>query len=175
MHLRRMIVMLAAAASLSLGLPQTMSAASAAPAVHPTAGVPTPAKAAAASTAQNGSDSVSFLSPGTRGSSPNGARTPFIQFRECSGQTTTWVDMDFITGAGLQDWCFGYAGTWQFTATNDVSNFCSGNNSGVYVYSQNGVLHNFRFGPGRYVTFAANVRVYSLSIASWSGSHTCIS
>jgi hypothetical protein len=83
--------------------------------------------------------------------------------------------MDFITGTSLQDWCFGGAGTWRFTATNNVSNFCSGNNSGVYVYSQNGVLHNFRFGPGRYVTFAANARAFSLSIASWSGSHTCIS
>jgi alkaline phosphatase len=133
MRLRRMIVMLAAVAGVSLGLPSAMPAAhaaSAAPAAHLIARAPAAAQAASASTAQT-SKSI-----------------PFIQFRECSGTTTSWVDIDILLPGGLQDWCFGYTGTWTFSRNYDVTNFCAGNNDGHFsYYLPDDQLTGFSFGP----------------------------
>jgi hypothetical protein len=129
-----------------------------------------PAGAAAAS------PQTAAATTATHTSSFPGRNVPYISFAECTGETTTWVDLDIVTASGLQDWCYGGTGTWQFYSyDNDVRYFCSGNNSGVYVYIQNGVHHNFTFGPGRLIAFAANVRAYSLSIGHWSGGDTCTS
>jgi hypothetical protein len=174
-----MIVMLVTAVSLSLGLPQAMSAASAAPAVHLTAGVPAAAKAAAASTDQTGSHSVGVLSAGTHVSSLTGGAIPLISWKECPSLRTTWVDIDMVNiGAGvISDWCFGYTGTWRFSTNTGyyVSYFCSGNNKGSFAYTYGGVYHIFFFGPGRLVAFPAATLPVSLTITGWSVSDTCIS
>jgi hypothetical protein len=174
MRLRRMIVMLAAVASLSLGLPPAMSAAyaaSAAPVAHPTAGVPAPAGAAAASTAQTGSHSVSFLSPGT-----HGKQIALIQFRECSGQTTTWVGIDLLQTSGLQDWCFGGGGIWRFyTPNNNITSVCAGNNYGTFRYTHNGTPEHWDFAPGHRFSSWPPVQAVSLTITGWAGGDTCTS
>ena len=163
MHLRRTIGTLAAAASLILGL-------AAVPAYAASAG---PAKAAAASTAQAGSYSASLMGPDTHGS-PAVDRIPLIQFRECSNQTTTWVDIDILTGSGLQDWCFGYDGTYVFYAPqNDLFAFCSGNNHGTFRYSQNGKLHDVDFKSGEVFTFSSGVLLQAIQINGWSGTYRC--
>jgi hypothetical protein len=183
---RRMIVMLVTAASLCLGLSLTMSAAyaaPAAPATHSIAGVSAQAKAgartaeAAVRTAQTGSRGVAFLSPATHSSSPAGGLIPLIQFRECNGTKTTWVDLDMLSiPAGLlTDWCFGYTGRWQFTGNYNVSYFCSGNNKGGFAYDDAGVYKSFAFGPGKLIALPLNSVPVSLTITGWSGSDTCSS
>jgi hypothetical protein len=151
MRLRRTVVMLAAAVSVSFAIPSAISTAYAASAT------PTAATSAAVETA------------------PNTAQIPAIQFRDCSGQTTTWVDLDMLTASGLQDWCFGYTGTWLFNVpNNNVTFFCSGNNIGYYYYTRNGVMQPAaHFGPGYNVTFASNDRMKSLTITGWQGTYRC--
>jgi hypothetical protein len=164
MRLRRMIVMLTVACGLSLGLSQAVSpayAASAAPVAHLTAHAPAAAKAASPSTGQTGKI------------------IPNIQFRDCSNQRTTWVDIDFLNIAAgvLQDWCFGYTGRWQFSSNSGwtVTNFCSGNNRGAFSYSYRGNYHIFNFLPGQYYAFASGTVPISLTISGWSGSYQCVS
>jgi hypothetical protein len=162
MRLRRMIVMLVAVAGLSLGLPSAMPAAyatSAAPAAHLIARAPAVAQAASASTAQT-SKSI-----------------PLIQFRECSGTTTSWVDIDILfSGGGLYDWCFGYKGIWTFSRNYDVTNFCAGNNEGHFsYYLPDGQLTGFSFGPGYKKEFPAGSQPYQLNITGWYGETVCTS
>jgi hypothetical protein len=162
MRLRRMIAMLTVACGLSLGLSQAVSpayAASAAPAAHQVAGVAAPATGVSASTGQTGKV------------------IPFIQFRECSNQTTHWVDIDILfSGGGLYDWCFGYRGIWTFSRNYDITYFCSGNNEGHFsYYLPDGELTGFSFGPGVRRPFPAGSQPYQLNITGWSGSATCIS
>lgn len=181
MHLRRMIVMLAATASLSLMAP--LAAASAAPAAHSTAGAPAAAKAAAASTAQTASHSVSVLSPGTHGSSATGGAVPLIQWRTCVGQTTTWVELDvyFFRVAGLFDYCYGFTGTWHFPTSGSLtytSHFCAGNNRGNVVVTiwPSGNRRTYSFGPGTQIAWPTSnppVSLVSLTITGWSGGDTC--
>jgi hypothetical protein len=181
MRFRRMIVTLAAAASVSLGLP--LAAASAAPAAHQTAGVPAAAKAAAASTAQTASHSVSVLSPGTHGSSATGGAVPLIQWRTCQGQTTTWVDIDlyFLRVAGLFDYCYGGTGTWRFPTSGTltyVRHFCAGNNRGSIAvkYWPAGNIYTFSFGPGTQIAWPTSGpprSLVSLTITGFSGRDTC--
>jgi hypothetical protein len=164
MRLRRMIVMLAAVASLSLGLPPAMSAAyaaSAAPAAHSAASVPAPARAAAASTAQTG------------------RVIPLIRWTECQGLRTNWVDIDLVNiGAGvISDWCFGGVGLWRFSSNTGyyISNFCSGNNKGSFAYTYGGVYYLRYFQPGQYWAFPPATLPVSLRITGWTGRSTCIS
>lgn len=183
---RRMMVMLVTAASLCLGLSLTVSAAyaaPAAPAAHSIAGVSAQASAvartaeAAASTAQTGTQSISLPSPATHRMSPAGGLVPLIQWRECNGMRTTWVDIDMLSiPAGiLTDWCFGYTGRWQFTGNWNVSYFCSGNNKGGFAYDDAGVYKSFAFGPGKLIALPLNSVPVSLTITGWSGSDTCSS
>jgi hypothetical protein len=155
---RRMIVLLAAAA-LSIGLSQTIPAAYAAPVAH--------ARAAAVSAVKNGSSS----------SIAGVSKIPLIQFRDCQSQSTTWVDLDILTSAGIQDWCFGYTGTWYFYSPyNEITAFCSGNNEGHLSYRlPDGELTGFSFGPGRLYSFAFGNHIYSLNITGWSGNDRCYS
>jgi hypothetical protein len=157
MRLKRIVVILAAAASLSLGLPQAATyAASAAP-----------AKAVAASTAQTGSHSVRVLSPAI----------PNIKWQECAGKTTTWVDLDAVNiGAGvIDDWCYGYTGIWNFPVNPPyyISIICAGNNYGSFRYIDHntGVLHTWDFAPGH--VLAGTLIPVRLTITGWSGSDTC--
>jgi hypothetical protein len=151
MRLRRTVVMLAAAVSVSFAIPSAMSTAYAATAT------PAAATSAAVRTA------------------PKAPKIPAIQFRECSGQTTTWVDLDIITASGLVDWCYGYTGTWYFyVPNNNVTFFCSGNNHGYYYYTRNGVMQPaVDFGAGYIVAFASNDRMKSLTITGWLGTYKC--
>jgi hypothetical protein len=160
MRLRRMIVMLAVAASLSFGLPSAVSAAyatSAAPAAHLVARAPAAAQAASTSTTQTSK------------------AIPLIQFRDCQGQVTTWVDIDILfSGGGLYDWCFGYKGIWTFSRSYEVSNFCAGNNEGHFsYYLPDGQLTGFTFLPGTKREFPGGSHPYQLNITGWSGKYTC--
>jgi hypothetical protein len=160
MRLRRMIVMLAAAGSLSFCLPAAMPsayAASAAPAAHLVAHAPAAAQAGSASRTQTSK------------------AVPLIQFRECSDQVTTWVDIDILFPlGGLYDWCFGYKGIWTFSRSYDVTNFCSGNNEGHFsYYLPDGQLTGFTFVPGTKREFPAGSQPYQLNITGWSGNYTC--
>ena len=131
---------------------------------------------ATASTAQTATVSAARTATATATRSGTAhAVIPFIQFRECSNQTTTWVDLDLLTSGGLQDWCFGYTGTWYFyVPTNNVTFLCSGNNYGYYYYTRNGVMQSpVNFGPGYNAGFASNDRMKSLTITGWSGSYRC--
>jgi hypothetical protein len=160
MRLRRMIVMLAAVASLSLGLPQAAGyAASAAPAAHPATGVPAPARATAAITAQTG------------------RVTPLITFSDCPNRSTTWTDLDLLQVGGLMDWCFGGKGIWTFyTPYNEITSFCSGNNFGNLSYRlPNGQLTGFSFKPGRLFAFVPGSHIYQLDITGWLGPYRCYS
>jgi hypothetical protein len=103
---------------------------------------------------------------------PPGRGTPDISFRECSGETTTWVDIDIVLPSGVQDWCFGGKGTWQFFAPNNVvTYFCSGNNHGTFSYSGAKPLG---FLPGFRKPFSY-VHAGYLAINGWSGGATCTS
>ena len=151
MHLRRLIIMLIAVASLSLGLSQAMSPAYAASNA--------PAKGVSAGTGQAGKI------------------IPNIQFRECSNQSTTWVNLDMLSTSSptLSDWCFGYTGTWHFGTSYYITNLCSGNNKGFLYYRVTGVTHILYFGPGQYHGFPSNTLPVSLTINGWSGSDRCVS
>jgi hypothetical protein len=157
MRLRRVIVVFAAAVGLSVGVPQAISAAyAAAPtvALNTTAGVHHPAMAAHAEV------------------------IPFIQWRSCSGQTTHWVSVDVITASGLQDWCFGYDGTWYFNAPNNVvTSVCAGNNEGrfTYINPSNGLRDIFTLTPGAEFYAHGGVKAVSLQIWGWTGNDTCTS
>jgi hypothetical protein len=186
MRFRRMIVTLAAAASLSLALP--LAAASAAPAAHSTAGVPAAAKAAAAGTAQTGSPSISVLSPGAaRGSGLTGGATPLITWNPlcAAGTRTTWVLLfEFpLPTRGVNHWCFGFTGTWRFPplpSADFASYFCSGNDYGnIHVRwprGPNGVSRTYYFGPGTRISWPFNdpAQLVSLTITGWHGSNTCL-
>jgi hypothetical protein len=126
---------------------------------------------AVASTAQTATISAATHSSSTHLVIPN------IQFRQCSGQSTTWADIDIITPSGLQDWCFGYTGIWTFGSSfYDITAFCSGNNEGhLSYYLPDGVLTGFSFGPGRLVYFAQGSKIYQLHITGWTGSDRCYS
>jgi hypothetical protein len=129
-----------------------------------------PAGAVAAST------QTAIASTATRGSNLTGRIIPNITWRLCTGTNSyaTWVHLDTLTGAGLLDYCYGGLGTWRFNSgNNDVRTFCSGNNSGLYYYTQGGVTHPFYFHPGELVPFAGSARAVSLIISGWSGSDTC--
>ena len=157
MRLRRVIVVFATAVGLSVGVPQVISAAYAAPpavAVHATAGVHDPAMAVHANV------------------------IPFIKWQSCSGQTTHWVDVDIITASGLQDWCFGYDGTWYFSPPNNVvTSVCPGNNKGRFTYidPSNGKRDIFTFTPGAQFYAQGGVKAVSLQITGWSGNDSCTS
>jgi hypothetical protein len=160
-----MIVMLAAVASLSLGLPQAAAyAASLAPAAHPTAGVATPARAATARTAQTGS-------------SLTGGAIPNIKWQQCAGKTTTWVDLDEVNIAAgvIDDWCYGFTGIWNFPVNPGYyfSIICAGNNYGSFRYIDHntGVLHTWAFAPGH--VLAGTLIPVRLTITGWSGTDTC--
>jgi hypothetical protein len=136
------------------------------------------AVAASQQTAMASTAQTAMASTATHVNSPTGQRIPNISFAECSGIFyRTWVHLDIYYGLSLQDWCFGFTGTWQFTQTNNVVTFCSGNNIGVYHYfyttDPRRVIHYFNYRPGQIYNFAANVRIYSLTIQGWSGSDTC--
>lgn len=159
MNLKRIIAMFAVAAGLSLGLPMSAAyAASAAPAAHLTADVHAPGQAVTVSTVQN--DNL----------------IPSISFDECTAVNThpTWVHLDVLTGNGIADWCFGGNGT-QNLAGLVVTHMCTGNNSGLYYYKQNGVTHHFSYGPGQVHAFASGVTAVSLIISGHSGADTCVS
>jgi hypothetical protein len=140
------------ACGLSLGLSQAVSpayAASAAPVAHQVAGT-------------HGGLTVAAI--------------PFIQERDCSGQTTHWVNIDFITSAGLVDRCYGYTGTWHFYAPNDlVTAFCAGNNSGVFKYTENHQPKTLNFKPLTVKYWPNSVQADSLEITGWGGNDTCTS
>lgn len=161
MSLRRMIVSLALAAGLSLGLPQTMSAAyavSAAPAVHPTAGVLTPARAVT-----------------VRPARPASERIPLIQFDNCTQYNKpNWVHLDILTGNGLEDWCFGFTGTYYFPGSHAVSYMCTGNNYGVFYYKIGRVVHTLRYSQGQAYGFPSNSTAYSIIIDGYSGRESCL-
>jgi hypothetical protein len=98
-----------------------------------------------------------------------------ITFSDCPGQTTTWVDLDIITAAGLADWCFHGTGIWTFhSPNNEITNFCSGNNRGhLSYYLPDGQLTGFSFGPGRLVSFAFGNHIYQLNMTGSSGGDVC--
>jgi hypothetical protein len=155
MRFRRMIVMLAAVAGLSLGLPQAISAAYAAPAA--------PAAAHSA---------VSVQGPGTHRAIPR------ITWKRCEGQRTTWVSMDVITAAGLEDWCFakGNGVPWIFSSPNNqVTNVCAGNNYGTFYFKHNGTPEHWDFAPGHVFHSYPPVTATKLVITGYSGADTCTS
>lgn len=151
MRLRRLIVVFAAAVGLSVGVPQAISAAYAAP---PAVAVTTP---------------TDMQAPHI---------IPFIKWQSCSGKTTHWVDVDVITASGLQDWCFGYDGTWYFNPPNNVvTSVCPGNNKGRFTYidPSNGKKDIFTFTPGAEFYAQGGVKAVSLEITGWSGNDSCTS
>jgi hypothetical protein len=153
MHIKRITSAFVLAAGLSLGLLlQTMPAASAAPSARTTAVVHMPASAAS-------------------------SQIPLIKTSSCPGQTTTWVLITRfeLSGGSVFNTCFGFAGTWKFTDTSDyVSYFCSGNNSGSFTYTVNGVAKGFKFGPGKKENMGTGPNVpKTLTITGWSGSDRC--
>jgi hypothetical protein len=155
MRLKRIISGLVMAAGLSLGLLlQTMPAASAAPSAHTAAIV-------------HARPSSSHI----RGP------IPLIKTSTCPGQTTTWVLITRfeLSGGSVFNTCFGFTGTWKFTDTSDfVSFFCSGNNSGSFTYSVNGVAKGFKFGPGKKENMGTAPNVpRTLTITGWSGNDKC--
>jgi hypothetical protein len=108
----------------------------------------------------------------TTHAAPPGRGIGAITFRECSGQTTTWVQIDIVLPSGLQDWCFGGRGTWQFHAPNNiVTNFCSGNNYGTFSYSG---VPPMGFLPGIDIPLPY-VHAGYLTINGWRGSAVCTS
>jgi hypothetical protein len=156
MRLKRTISALALAGGLSLGLLlQTLPAASAASAV-PSARTTTVVH--------------------TGLTSPTSGNIPFIQENGCAGQTTTWVFIIRVelSGGSIYHQCFGFTGTWKFTSGDLVSYFCSGNNSGSFIYTVNGVAHGFNFGPGRKVNLGTGPnKPKTLTITGWSGTDRC--
>jgi hypothetical protein len=187
MRFRRIIVTLAAAVSLSLGLP--LAAASAAPAAHSAAGVPVAARAAAASTAQTGGNpSISVLSPGAaRGNILTGGAKPLITWNPLcqAGTRTTWVLLfEFpLPTRGVNHWCFGFTGTWRFPplpSADYASYFCAGNNHGsihvLWPRGPNGTSRTYSFGPGTTISwpFSNPAQLVSLTITGWSGNNTCL-
>lgn len=104
--------------------------------------------------------------------------TPDIKINQlCSGtsQARSWVNIDIITMTGLEDWCFGYTGTWTFTQPNStITAFCSGTNHGTMVYrkSPNGskIILNF---PSGYNLTGLEWYPVSLEIKGWTGSYKC--
>jgi hypothetical protein len=154
MHLKRIISAAVLAAGLSLGLlAQAMPAASAAPATHTTAVVQ------------------------TQVTGPTIGSMPLIKWSACSGTSTTWVTLTLfeMSGGSIFNWCFGYTGTWTFSNQYYyISHFCSGNNSGSFSYTVNGVTKGFSFGPGRQVNLGTGPnKPKSLTITGWSGSYRC--
>ena len=153
MRITRIISALVMAAGLSLGvLLQTMLPASAAPTAHTTTVVHT-----------------GFTNP-------TSSAVPLIQENGCTGQSTTWVFMIRIelSGGTIYHQCFGYTGSWQFTSGDPISYFCSGNNSGSFTYTVNGVAHGFNFGPGKKVNLGTGPnKPKTLKITGWSGTDRC--
>jgi hypothetical protein len=177
MRFRRMIVMLAAAASLSLGLP--LAAASAAPVAYSTAGVPAAAEVAAVSTAQIGSPGISAPSSGAaHGSNPAGGAIPLIKWNPlCSGSTTWVLLFEFLLPSrGVSHWCFGYTGTWNFPSSGEdqATYLCAGNNYGSIEVKWQGYVTYYSFGPGTHITWQpGSATLISLTITGWSGSDRC--
>ena len=141
-----------------------------------------PAVAAASSphTATASTAAYGSLTPAVSGPSikSHAAAIPDIRINQlCSGtnQNRNWVNIDIITMVGIEDWCFGYTGTWTFTQPNStVTAFCSGNNHGTFRYrrSPSGSVITLNFPTGYNISGVIWYPV-SLEIRGWTGSYRC--
>ena len=142
--------------------------------------VPAGAAASSPRTAAVSTGAYGSLTPAASRLSTNShaTATPDIRINQlCSGtsQNRSWVNIDIITMTGLEDWCYGYTGTWTFTQPNSaVTAFCSGTNHGTFRYrkSPGGSIITLIY-PAGYNKTGLIWYPVTLEISGWSGSYKC--
>jgi hypothetical protein len=97
---------------------------------------------------------------------------PDIALEPCTSARATWVHITLAVGdQPAQTLCWGYTGTWYFSA-NKTTHFCAGNNYGTLnYYTASGEARSLGFLPG--YKASEDIDVVSLTIKGWRGSDTC--